>query len=253
LNFKSPLWHANVVQCPWCMKQSCMLKYQKLAHEIRNLFRHDMTFFRCLSKLCGILLKNFSKKFASCKLLKHWWQCPSWLSSISKKFNLKIPCRLHAPLNQMRDVVWNTQQQIQQFSSKKCGCIVRDIHNIFICHPKPWSAIFTIHLDLMVEATPFQNTFPSPSWWLRCVFGGKMFYQDKSCAQCIEVSSFWCHLLQIINCSMPNLPKVIMCTKVSKTWPLHQLSWRWTLDRNEQMFWKKGKKEHVHWILHMCL
>ncbi len=139
-------------------------------------------------------------------------------------------------------VVWNTQQQIQQFSSKKWWCIVRDIHNIFICHPKLWSAIFPIHLDLMVEATPFQNTFPSPSWWLRCVFGGKMFYQDKSCAQCIEVSSFWCHLLQIINCSMPNLPKVIMCTKVSKTWPLHQRSWRWTFDRNEQMVLKEGQE-----------
>jgi hypothetical protein len=56
---------------------------------------------------------------------------------------------------------------------------------------------------------------------------------------------FWCHLLQIINCLMPNLPKVIMCTKVSKTQPLRQLSWRWTLDKSEQIFFERRARRSM--------
>jgi hypothetical protein len=59
------------------------------------------------------------------------------------------------------------------------------------------------------------------------------------------------NLLQIINCSMPNLPIVIMCTKASKTWPLHQLSWKWTLDRSEQLFLKE-RQEGASMCIGIC-
>lgn len=175
------------------------------------------------------------------------------MSSISNKSHLKIPCRLHAPLNQMQGVVWNTQQQIQQFSFKKCGCTVRDVHPLFIYHPKPWSAIFTKHLDLMVQAAPFQNTLSSSSRRLHHVFKGKMFCQDKLCAQCIEVFSFdvICCKSSIARCQ--TCQKWLCALKLPKHDHYVNFHGDGHLIRVNNFFWKKGKKEHVHWNLHMCL
>jgi hypothetical protein len=75
----------------------------------------------------------------------------------------------------MRGVVWNIQQRIQQFSFEKCGCTMSDANFLFIHHPKSLNAIFTIHLDLMVQGIVFQMM-------LAHVFRGKMLCHDKSCA-----------------------------------------------------------------------
>jgi hypothetical protein len=64
---------------------------------------------------------------------------------------------------------------------------------------------------------------------------------------------FWCHLLQIINCLMPNLPKVITCTKISKTRPLRQFSWRWTLDKNEQIFFERRARRSMCIGIYTCV